>query len=105
MSTGRIQDPEGAKRIILFYKTTAGAATVISRQNMKIAFFSDTHTGKLKVEKNATPGGKQEKSMQSRRMVLIYMTVMQSGSSLNPIQCTHKTDHIARHRCLISTLK
>jgi len=85
MSTGRVQDPEGAKTIILSYKTAAGAVTTISRQNLKIVCFGDTHTGRLRVDTHTTAGGKQDCNMQGRRMVLIYMASMHSGSSLNPL--------------------
>ena len=88
MSTRHIQDPEEARTIILSYKTSAGAASVISRQNMNIVCFADTHTGRLIVDKNAKLGGKQNKSMQGRRMILIYKTDMHSAPSLNPTQCT-----------------
>jgi hypothetical protein len=41
MSTGRAQDPEGAKTIILSYKTAARAAAAIHRQNLKIVCFTN----------------------------------------------------------------
>jgi len=96
MSTGRVQDPEGAKTIILSYKTFAGAVATIHRQNLKIVSFGDSNTGRLRVDKQATTGGKQDPSMQGRRMVLIYKTSMRSGSSLNPAQCMQRTDRNAR---------
>jgi hypothetical protein len=54
MSTGRVQDPEGAKTIILSYKTAAGAAAAIQRQNLKIVCFTDTQTSRLIVDKQST---------------------------------------------------
>jgi hypothetical protein len=54
MSTGRVQAPEGATTIILSYKTAAGAVTAISRQNLKIVYFADIHTGRLKVDTHVT---------------------------------------------------
>ena len=42
MSTGRVQDPEGAKTIIHSYKTATGAVAAIHRQNFKIVCFTDT---------------------------------------------------------------
>jgi hypothetical protein len=100
MSTGRVQDPEGAKTIILSYKTATRAVAAIQRQNLKIVCFIDTHThthtSRLMVDTPATVGGKQDPNMQGKRMVLIYMTSMHSGSSLNPTQCTQRTDRNAR---------
>ncbi len=54
MSARRIHDPEGAKTIILSYKTAAEAANAISKQNLKIVYFAYIHTGRLKLDKNAT---------------------------------------------------
>ena len=54
MSTGRVQVPEGAKTIILSYKTAARAVAAIHMQNFKIVYFTDTHTGRLRVDKHAT---------------------------------------------------
>jgi hypothetical protein len=105
MSTGRVQDPEGAKTIILSYKIVACAVATIHRQNLKIVRFVDNNTGRLGVDKHATSGGKQDPSMQGKRMVLIYNTIMHSGSSLNPTQCTQRSDRNARQRWLITTLQ
>ena len=60
MSTGRIQDPEGAKTVILSFKTAAGAARAISRQNIKLICFADVITGSLRVVADATARGKQD---------------------------------------------
>ena len=76
MSTGRVQNPEGAKTIILSYKTAAGAVAAIKRQNLKIICFTDTHTGRRRVDNPTIVGGKQDPSMQGKRMVLIYRTSM-----------------------------
>ena len=96
MSTRRIEDPEGDKTIILSYKSATGAAIAISGPNTKIGCFADTHTGRPKVDKNATAGGTQDTSMQGRRMVIFYMTIMHLGLFLNPTQCTQKTDRNAK---------
>jgi len=98
MSTGRIQDPEGAKTTILSFKTSAGAALVISRQNIKLVCFTDLTTGRLRVDADATTGGKQDNNAQGRRMFLIYRTNMHPGSKLNPEQCTSKVDRNAMKR-------
>ena len=104
-STGRVQDPGGAKTIILSYKTVAGAVATIHRQNLKIVCFADTQTGRLRVENQATTGGKQDSSMQVNRMVIIYKTNMHLGSSLNPAQCMQRSSRTARQRWLITTLQ
>jgi hypothetical protein len=105
MSTGRIQDPEGAKTIILSFKTTAGAALAISRHNIKLICFADVTTGRLRVDADAIAGGKQDNNAPGRRTILIYKTNMHPGSTLNPELCTAKADRIARRRWLTTTLK
>ncbi len=71
MSTGGIQNPEGAKAIILAYKKAAEATIGVARQNLKIVRFANTQTGRLLVDKKATTGGNKDGNMQGRRMVLI----------------------------------
>jgi len=66
MSTGRVQDPEGAKTTILLYKTAAGAAVAIHEQNLKIVCFIDTQTGRLGVDKQG------ETSYAESRFFLTY---------------------------------
>ncbi len=105
MSTGRVQDPEGAKTIILSFKTAAGAVAAIQRQTLKIVCFTDTNPCRLMVDILATLGGKQDGSKQGKRMILIYKSNMHSTSSMNPTQCTQRTDRNARQKWLITTLR
>ena len=104
MSTGRIQDPEGAKRVILSFKTATRATLAISRHNIKLVCFADLTTGRLRVDAYTTSGGKQDNIAHGRRMVLIYRTNMHPESKLNPEQCTKKVDRNAKKRWLITTL-
>ena len=105
MSTGRIQDPEGAKIVILSFKTTSRSALAISRQNIKLICFADVLTGRLRVDTCATTGEKQDINAHGRRMVLIYKTNMHPGSILSPEQCTTKVERNARKRGLTTTLQ
>jgi hypothetical protein len=105
MSTGRIKDPEGAKTVIMSFKTVAGAALAISRYNIKLVYFADVTTGRLRVDADATTGGKHDIITQRRRRILIYKTNMHPGSTLNPEQCTTKADRAARRRWLGTTIK
>ena len=104
MSTGRVHDPEGAKTIILSYKTAAGAVAAIQRQKIKIVCFTDTNTCRLRVDTPTTLDGKQDPIKQGKRMILIYKTSMHTSASLNPTQCTQRTDRNARQKWLITTL-
>ncbi len=79
MSTKRMQDQEGANIVILSFKTGAGAAFAISRQNIKIICFADVTPRILRLDAYATARGRQDWSAQGRRMVLIYKTNMHPG--------------------------
>ncbi len=54
MTLGRIQDPKGAKTIVVSYKTTPGATTTISRQHFKEICSAEPKTGGLTIEKDTT---------------------------------------------------
>ncbi len=87
------------------FKTTAGAALAISRQNIRLICFADATTSRIRVDADATTGGKQDGIAQGRRMILIYKTSMHPGSILNPEQCTAKADRNAKKRWLSATLQ
>ena len=80
MSTGRIQDPEGAKTVILSFKTVAGVALAISRKNIKLIRFAEVRTGRLRVDAYATSRGKQDSNAQRKRMILIYKVSSEPGA-------------------------
>jgi hypothetical protein len=54
MSTERIQDPKGAKTIILSIKATTGATLAISRHDIKVVRITNAHTGRLRIDVDAT---------------------------------------------------
>jgi hypothetical protein len=54
MTPGRIQDPEGAKTIVVSFKTAAGAIATIHRQTLRFVCYSDTISGRLKIDRAAT---------------------------------------------------
>jgi hypothetical protein len=58
MPPGRIQDPEGAKTIVVSFKIAAAAITTIQRQTRRFVCFSDKDNGRLKIDMAATFGGK-----------------------------------------------
>ncbi len=76
MTPGRIQDAEGAKIMVISYKTTPGAILAVQRQTYKIVCFKDVTSGRLKVDMDATAGGKQNPTPQGSRVLLIYKTYM-----------------------------
>ncbi len=62
MTPGRIQYPEGAKTVIISFKTSEGAIALIHMQTYKIACFKDATRGRLRMDAAATVGGKQDPS-------------------------------------------
>jgi len=84
MTPGRIQDPEGAKNVIISFKTSAEVVASIHRQTFRLVCFKDTSGGRLRVDTHATSGGKQDLSKQGLRSILLYMSHMYIEASLDP---------------------
>ena len=100
MTPDRIQDPEGAKTIVVSFKTAAGSITTIQRQTLRFVCFDDTNNDRLRIDMAVTAGGKQNPFLQGRRVMLIYKTHMHPEASLNPEHCTPKSDARARNTWL-----
>jgi hypothetical protein len=90
MTLGEIQDPEGAKTMVMSLKTVAGATLAVQRETYKITYFRDAASGKLIVDPDATAGGKQNPTLQGHRVFLIYMKNMHTEDTLNLERCAHK---------------
>ena len=54
MPPGRIQDPEGAKIVVVSFKTVTGVILAIQRHTYKIVCFRDTDNGRLRVDTTTT---------------------------------------------------
>ena len=63
MTPDRIQDPEGAKTIVASFKSAAGAIAAIQRQTLRYVCYSDADNGRLRIDRAATTGGKQNPSL------------------------------------------
>jgi hypothetical protein len=105
MTSGRIQDPEGAKTFVISFKTAAGAILAVHRQTYKIVSFRDINSGRLRVDTAATTGGKQDMNKQGRRVILIYKAHMYKEATLDPERCSHKSDEKARRIWLQTHLR
>jgi len=105
MTPGRIQDPEGAKTIVVSFKTTTGAIIAVQCQTLKIVCFRDPDNGRLRVDTTSTIGGKQDMNKQGRRVILIYKAHMYSEASLDPERCSHKTDEKAGRAWLLTHIR
>ena len=58
MTLERIQDPKGAKTVIISFKTTSRAMATIHRQTDKIVCFKDALGGRLRVDDAVSAGEK-----------------------------------------------
>ncbi len=105
MTPGRIQDPEGAKTVVVSLQTAAGAILAVHRQTYKIVCFRDNDIGRLRVDTSATIGGKQDMNKQGRMVILIYKAHMYTEVSLDPERCTHKSNEKAIRNWLQTYLR
>ena len=87
------------------FKTVAGAITAIQRQTLRSGCFIDTDSGRLRIDMATTTGGKQNPSLQGKRVLLIYKTHMHPEASLNPGACTPKSDAIAWNKWIQAHIK
>jgi hypothetical protein len=58
MTPSRVQNLEGAKILVVSFKTATGAGAAISRNQFKIGCFADSKEGKHRVDKDTRLGGK-----------------------------------------------
>ena len=82
MSPGHIQNPEGAKHLVISYQTAAGAIATISRHRFPLMTYKDVLTCKLKVEEKMTAGYLRN-PMEGSKKLLIYSANMHPRSILN----------------------
>ena len=92
MTPGRFKDPEGAKHIVIAYKTTEGAISAVARHMYNIVYHVDLASGRLQVDQAATARRKQNMNLQGRRVLLIYKTAIYLESVHTSKKCTTKAD-------------
>ena len=105
MTPDRIQGPEGAKTIVVSFKTATGAIIAVQRETFKILCFKDVDNGRLRVDTTATIGGKKNMSKHGRIVILKYKSHMYNEATLNPERCTHTPDDKARRTGLVTHLR
>ena len=103
MSNGRIQDPEGAKHLVISYQTATGALTTICRHTFPVMTYKDALTGKLKVDENMIARDLQNPS-EGLKKLLIYSANMHPRSALNPAKCIAKNSPRDRANWVASML-
>jgi hypothetical protein len=98
MTPGRIQDLEGAKPVIILFKTIIGAVAALHKQTYKIVCFKNTSRGRLRVDAAATTVGKHDPAKQGRRIILIRRSHMYTEASLDQERCSLKADQQAKSK-------
>ncbi len=86
MSLGRVQDPEGAKTVVISFNTTAGAVLAVIKRRFLITCYTEANTGRLRLDPTLT-AGQTAGSHSGAKKILIYDTHPQPLSSLDPINC------------------
>jgi hypothetical protein len=56
MFPGRVQDPEGAKTIVLNYKLAAGAIVAMVKHMFLLTCYNEKHTGRMRLDAALTSG-------------------------------------------------
>jgi hypothetical protein len=86
LSKRRLQDPEGAKLVVLNYKTTAGAADAILKHKFQITGYAKTYTKRLRIDLALTSGDMAGVHSGAPKK-LIYTASAHPLSDLNPDKC------------------
>ena len=86
MSPGRVQDSEGAKIIVLSYKTSTEAAATIIKQRFVITCFTEAETRRLRLDPVLTSSRTTGAQLNVKK-ILIYDVTPHSLSYLNPSKC------------------
>ena len=86
MSPGRVQDPEGAKKITLSYNTPAGAIAAITKRRFLITCYTEHDTSRLRLDPALT-SGTTAGARSGAKKILIYDSYMHPLSALDPVNC------------------
>ena len=71
MSPGRVQDPEGAKTVVISFNTAAGAVATVVKRRFLITCYTETDTGRIRMDPSLT-AGQTSGSHTGAKKILIY---------------------------------
>ncbi len=104
MSPRRVQDPKGAKTVVISNNTTTGAVTSVVKRKFLITCYTEAETGRLRLDPSLIAG--QTAGLHTRaKKILIYDTHSHPLSSLDPSNCGLGTTPRDRNTWVINTLK
>ena len=89
MSPGSIQDPEGARTLVISFRTAAGAATAVLRQKFTLICYTDPGTGRLRLDRSLTSGARNG-TQPGTKIALLYSALPHHKCSI-----THHPLHFA----------
>jgi hypothetical protein len=104
MSPGKVQDPEGAKMIIVSFNTAAGAVASIIKRRFLITCYTEADTCRLRLDAALTAGDKAG-VMKGAKNILIYDSNMHPISSMDPSKCGTCITARDRATWAVTTLK
>jgi len=104
MSSGRVQDPEGAKMITVSFNTAAGVVATIVKRKFLITCYTETDTNRLRLDAALTAGDTTG-ARKGAKKILIYDSIMHPLSSLDPSKCGMSITTMDRATWAVTTLK
>jgi hypothetical protein len=103
MSPRRVHDPEGAKIIVLSYKTAAGALASVIKHMFVITCFTEAETGRMRLDLALTVG-RATGAQPGAKKILIYDATPHPLLDLNPAKCGPGTTPRERQQWAIHML-
>ncbi len=84
MSPERVQDPEGAKTVVISFNTAAKAVAAVIKRRFLTICYTEANTGRICMDPALT-SGQTAGSHSGAKKILIYDTHPPPLSSLDPI--------------------
>jgi len=104
MPPGRVQDPEGAKMIIVNFNTAAGVVAAIIKRRFLITCYTEADTNRLRLDAALTSGDTTG-AMKGAKKILIYDNIMHPLSNLDSSKCGTCITSRDRGTWAVNTLK
>jgi hypothetical protein len=103
MSLGRIQDPKGAKHLVISYQNATGVIATILRNRFPLMTYKNALTCRLKVDEKMNARDLRQPSEGSKKL-LIYAADMHPRSIFSPTTCIAKSSPRERAALIATTL-
>jgi len=104
MSPRRVQDPEGAKTVIIGFNTTSGAVAIVIKRMSLNTGYTEAETGRQRLDPALTTG-QSAGSHSGAKKILVYDTHPHPLSSMDPMNCEPRTTPRDCNSWVINTMK